>query len=471
MLAEGRFSLRLFASFSLIAAAFVASSAYAGWLSLEIERESRALTANALPSVGLLTSAIDALRDLEAASDAYADLPPDARDPARARIHDHWHGVDAALAGYRELPVFPGERDLYREVPGALRDLDTAMERLYADAESGDRERARTTADRDVRSRANGAARLLRELVRFNTEQAAQASARIEATRRRVVLVAVVLNAVTLLFTAGIAVWIGWIFRSYSRLQREHAGLLERRADELEVFGRRVAHDLLSPLSSLTFCLTAFKPASEGNPKLASSLARARQCVTRAQVLVENVFEFARSGGAPAVDTATDVAEVIAEVVEEARAVSPGERPEITVGVLPDCAARCSRGVLASILGNLVRNSVKFMRDSAERRIAITVVEVGDDIRFEVEDSGPGIAPGLEELIFQPYVRGEGVTQPGLGLGLATVRRFCEAHGGQVSAGAASPRGATFIVTLPRARRGSGAAAAASGRAARDATG
>jgi signal transduction histidine kinase len=107
--------------------------------------------------------------------------------------------------------------------------------------------------------------------------------------------------------------------------------------------------------------------------------------------------------------------------------------------------------VLTSILGNLVGNAVKFMRDSSERRITLRVVESGDEVRFDIEDTGPGVPAGLEDAIFLPYVRGEGVTQPGLGLGLATVRRFCEAHGGTVGVRSTSGRGSAFFFTLPRA--------------------
>jgi signal transduction histidine kinase len=449
VLAEGRFSLRLFAAFSAIALAFVASSIYANLRSLEIEGETYALTADALPSIDHLTTAIDALRDLESASDEYADMTPELRAPARPRMRDLWRVVDVELATYVALPAFPGEHELYDEVPASLRELDTALAGLFADAASA--RGIPFVAERNVRDRSNDAARLLRRLVHFNVEHALDSSRRISATRRGVAIVAAVLNATTLLFTVAVAFWIWRIFRSYSRLQHGHAELVERRASELEVFGRRVAHDLISPLSSLTFCLTAFKPASEADPKLANALARARQCVVRAQGLVDSVFDFARSGGVPSPDASANIAEVVDQVVDEARSVDPAERPEIQVGPLPACAVRCSNGVLASILNNLVRNAVKFMRDSAERRIAIRVIEVGGDVRFEVEDTGPGVPPGLEEAIFLPYVRGEGVTQPGLGLGLATVRRFCEAHGGTVGVRSASGRGSVFFFTLPRA--------------------
>jgi signal transduction histidine kinase len=440
----------LFAAFSLIALAFVASGVYANWLSADIENETRALTANALPSVGHLTRAIDALRDLEAAADDYADLVPSERASAWQQMSGQWKVVDTELDAYRELPMFPGEHELYADVPGSLREVDSAIDRLFATVESVDRERARLAADRDLEPKVDRAARLLRRIVRFNAEQAADSSNRIQATRRKVTRVVTILDGATLLFTAALAAWIWGIFQSYARLQRAHTELVQRRAQELEVFGRRVAHDLLSPLSALTFCLSAFKQVSETDPKLANALVRARRCVLRAQGLVDNVFDFARSGGAPSQDAATNVAEVVAEVVDEASTGDPSERPAIEVGPIPDCAVRCSRGVLSSILGNLVGNAVKFTRDAAERRVAIRVFALDAEVRFEVEDTGPGIPPGSEQAVFEPYVRGEGVTQPGLGLGLATVRRFCEAHGGTVGVRTALGRGSVFHVTLPR---------------------
>jgi len=158
-------------------------------------------------------------------------------------------------------------------------------------------------------------------------------------------------------------------------------------------------------------------------------------------------------GGTPRTSNVqSGVSDVVDQVLDEASSVEPSERAEISVSPIPAVEVSCTSGVLASILGNLVRNAIKFMRDSDVKKIAIRVREEGPLVRFEVEDTGPGIEPGLAETIFQPYVRGQGVTQPGLGLGLATVKRFCEAYGGTVSFRSASGQGSIFTFTLPVAR-------------------
>jgi signal transduction histidine kinase len=71
-------------------------------------------------------------------------------------------------------------------------------------------------------------------------------------------------------------------------------------------------------------------------------------------------------------------------------------------------------------------------------------------VRLEVEDTGPGIPEGFEDAIFEPYVRAPGVAQPGLGLGLATVKRYAVAHGGAVGA-RRTEHGSLVWFELPRA--------------------
>jgi signal transduction histidine kinase len=237
------------------------------------------------------------------------------------------------------------------------------------------------------------------------------------------------------------------------RKQREaeelHARALAERADDLESFAKRVAHDLLSPLSALSFCLQAFKRSADTDAKLADALRRARACVGRAQTMVDGIFEFARSGAHATSSGRADVRQIVEQVLEEARELETGT--ELVLEPFESQAVACSSGVLMSILANVVRNAVKYMSDSETKRITVRVEDLGASTRIEVEDTGPGVPEGMESSIFEPYVRAPGVTQAGLGLGLATVKRLCEAHGGAVGVRRGGGGGAVFWVTLPRA--------------------
>jgi signal transduction histidine kinase len=114
----------------------------------------------------------------------------------------------------------------------------------------------------------------------------------------------------------------------------------------------------------------------------------------------------------------------------------------------PALIVACSAGVLISITTNLVSNAMKYMGDAELRRVRVRAGEVGHFLQLEVSDTGPGIAPELQAIIFQPYVRGD-ATALGYGLGLATVRRLVEAHGGDVGLQSSPEGGCLFRVHLP----------------------
>jgi signal transduction histidine kinase len=448
---DTRYSRNLFAAFSTIVLAFIAATVYANWRALEIGIHTRDVAGNALPSIEHLVAANNRLRDLEAASLSYATLSPGDRPSAQARLGQAWADLDRELSNYLELPDFDGERELYASLPMRLHALDESIEHLLTSVDTSASGRIPELTDA-VEDAAAGAVDDVLRLVQFNASHVYESATRIDALRAHAAWAALVLDGVALLVAVAATLRVWRLFREHTRLLRNHGELLERRASELESFGRRIAHDLLSPLSALTFCLSAFRRASEADPALRDASQRARACVLRAQSMVEGIFEFSRAGGTPSPGAFTDVREIVEQVREEVCTSELRERPEVEIEPFAACAVACAKGVLVSILTNLMRNAAKYMSDSPLRRITVRVTAEASDVRIEVQDTGPGIAPELRESIFEPYVRAEGVTQPGLGLGLATVKRLCVAHAGNVGVESTLGRGSLFWVTLPKAR-------------------
>jgi signal transduction histidine kinase len=113
----------------------------------------------------------------------------------------------------------------------------------------------------------------------------------------------------------------------------------------------------------------------------------------------------------------------------------------------------CDPSMLAVMLSNLVRNAIKYMGegDEGDRRITLRGHPRGTSMRLEVEDTGPGIPPGTEATVFEPFVRlsSGAAGASGVGLGLATVKRLVEAHGGRVGVTARPGGGCRFWFTLP----------------------
>jgi signal transduction histidine kinase len=226
--------------------------------------------------------------------------------------------------------------------------------------------------------------------------------------------------------------------------------MLEQKTSELEAFTGRIAHDLLSPLMSVSLALAAAE-ASLGPPereRVRRMVTRASASLSRVRSMVSDLLDFARSGAAPLPNVATDAEKVARGVADDLTPFAEEARAELRVDIATRRAVHCSAGALASVLGNLLQNAIKHLAGSPTREVTLRARDAGPFVRFEVEDTGPGVDPAEHERIFQPYVRGGDATQ-GLGLGLATVKRVTEAHGGCVGVESERGHGALFWVALP----------------------
>ncbi|MEW6496115.1 MAG: ATP-binding protein [Cyanobacteriota bacterium] len=104
--------------------------------------------------------------------------------------------------------------------------------------------------------------------------------------------------------------------------------------------------------------------------------------------------------------------------------------------------------VLRRILMNLLHNAIKYSPEGSEVKLSVICQE--DKVRFSVQDSGMGIVPEEQELIFQTFQRGSNVGAiPGHGLGLAIAKHCVELQSGEISVDSEVGVGTTITVTLP----------------------
>jgi two-component system sensor histidine kinase KdpD len=99
------------------------------------------------------------------------------------------------------------------------------------------------------------------------------------------------------------------------------------------------------------------------------------------------------------------------------------------------------------VLANLIENALK--HSPPEEHVLVRITATRKDAIIRVVDHGPGLAPGDEERVFEPFYRRAGDAQSGAGLGLAIARGFAEANGGRVWAESRPSQGATFALALP----------------------
>jgi signal transduction histidine kinase len=134
-----------------------------------------------------------------------------------------------------------------------------------------------------------------------------------------------------------------------------------------------------------------------------------------------------------------------AEIIAELRANEPGR--EVAVDIAPGLRATGDPSLVRNLLQNLIGNAWKFTRDRVDAR-----VEFGRDSEgaFFVRDNGAGFAQEYVDKLFRPFQRLHSQEQfAGDGIGLASVKRIVERHGGTIRAEGHPGQGATFRFTLP----------------------
>jgi two-component system phosphate regulon sensor histidine kinase PhoR len=124
----------------------------------------------------------------------------------------------------------------------------------------------------------------------------------------------------------------------------------------------------------------------------------------------------------------------------------------VEVAVPEAITVKADPKALDQILVNLIDNGVKYARP--EGRVWVEAREVGDAVRIEVRDDGPGIAEKHRERVFERFYRADQSRSRdagGTGLGLSIVKHLVESMGGEVGVEPNAPRGSIFWLQLPRA--------------------
>ena len=225
---------------------------------------------------------------------------------------------------------------------------------------------------------------------------------------------------------------------------------LGRKNDELNSFSASVAHDLRSPLRSIDGFshLLLADYASRLDDGGVSALKRIRTNAQRMGELIDGLLSLARVSGAELrkVDVnITDVATMTGDEIQ--RSIGPERRVEYIVQ--PGLSTRGDARLLRVALHNLVENAFKFTRPRPAARIEVGAKELDGQHTFFVADNGVGFDMRYAGKLFGAFERlHDDAAYEGTGIGLATVRRIVERHGGKLWAESEPGRGATFYFTL-----------------------
>jgi PAS domain S-box-containing protein len=234
----------------------------------------------------------------------------------------------------------------------------------------------------------------------------------------------------------------------------ERTAELEQVVRELESFTATVSHDLRAPLRAMDGFARILRAehAEALDEEARHFLDRVCANAERMRKLIDDLLEYSRMTVSElpaheAVDVATLVGDVVASLVEE-RAYA---RATVEVGPLPPCHG--DRALLRSLFLNVLDNALKFSREAEAPRVTVTGTTEGDEVVYRVVDNGIGYDARYEEKLFQIFQRLHPRSDhAGTGVGLATVKRVCDLHGGSVSASTDPGVATTFTIRLPAVR-------------------
>lgn len=443
------------AVFAVIVASFVAATLLTTRRMQAIDQRALDIADNAAPSIEHLAAARAEVRNLQLIVRDQLDRGGGFDEAAIERSQA---ALDRSINDYLVLPTFPRERDLWHDVLGAKNRLDESITRIEQEAGGGDLADARRIADGPLAEAAVDLSAAITRVTELDAARAHDLALEIRTLRARGTDAALALDVVCTLIAIAGALLLRKVVREHAELAERHRELQEARATELEQFAGRVAHDILSPLNTVSLALDVLdRVPPEQRTRL---VARGTSALGRVKKLVNALLAFARAGAKPDADAKADVRDTILDLATELEpsAAQAGVELHIEPG---DGEVTCAPGVLTSLVANLARNAMKYIGDGPVRRVDIRSIDRGATIRVEVEDTGPGLPADVEDHVFDPYARGRNSTQPGIGLGLATVKRLADSHGGAVGVRSEPGRGCLFWFELPKTAQSRSSRAAA----------
>jgi two-component system NtrC family sensor kinase len=229
---------------------------------------------------------------------------------------------------------------------------------------------------------------------------------------------------------------------------------LESRNHELEAFSYSVSHDLRAPLRTIDGFSQALLDdhADKLDEKGKHYLHRVRAATTRMGELIDDLLELSRVGRTELRRSRFDLSTLATRVLAELGNKDPERVVETHVqdGLLMEADSQLMRIVLDNLLGN----AWKFTMKAERATIQLGAEERSGGPVYFVRDNGAGFNMTFVARLFSPFQRLHSEADfPGTGIGLATVHRIVDRHGGRIWAEGAVGAGATLYFTVPPERR------------------
>jgi PAS domain S-box-containing protein len=232
---------------------------------------------------------------------------------------------------------------------------------------------------------------------------------------------------------------------------RERTAELRKLNEELDSFAYSVSHDLKSPLRSIDGFTRLLSEQLEGRlqPDETALFDRVLTATRRMSSLIADLLGLARISQGTLERLPTSLSE-IAEQIMRAEQLKQPDR-QLDWSIEPDLVCHCDPHLMRIAIENLLGNAVKYTRHQKHPKIEIGRLPANASApqQFFVRDNGVGFDMAYADKLFKPFQRLHTASEfEGTGIGLATVRRIVERHGGTIRVESAPGQGTTFYMSL-----------------------
>jgi PAS domain S-box-containing protein len=252
-------------------------------------------------------------------------------------------------------------------------------------------------------------------------------------------------GAVTLILSTGIDIT--------ERLEMEDLLRVKAREltdanQELESFSYSVSHDLRNPLHSISGCLAVLKsdiPGAYGDAHKA--LGHIERSVERMAQVIADLLALSKVVRQEVRRERVDLTAIAVSVFNEVKSSAP--QRSVAFNAASHLAANADPGLARIVLENIIRNAWKFTSKKSHATIDFGARRIDGKTVYFVRDNGAGFDMQHAPRLFKPFVRLHSDQDfKGTGIGLATVKRIIDKHGGAVWMEGEKDKGATVLFRL-----------------------
>ncbi len=226
---------------------------------------------------------------------------------------------------------------------------------------------------------------------------------------------------------------------------------LRQRTEELEGFTYSVSHDMRAPVRAVDgftrILIEEYSNSLDDEGRRLLSIVR--QNTEKMGLLIDGLLALSRLGREKVMFGDIDMADLARTAFDEQKAADARQR-EISFRAAPLPPAYGDKRLITQVFQNLLSNAIKFTRNEKSAVIEVGCQPgAGEDVYF-VRDNGVGFDMDHAQKLFGTFQRLHPANEfEGSGIGLATVQRIIDRHGGKVWAEAKPNDGATFYFSLP----------------------